>query len=61
MGDSQALEFVSKLEPHGLTRDLKGWTSLDLVPGNGNVTPLRFLCKKQSDGEIRWIIKDTHQ
>ena len=60
-GDKKALDFINKLEPHELTRDLKGWTSLDLVPNNRNTSPLRFLYKKDANGEIRWLLKDTHK
>ena len=60
-GDKKALDFINKLEPHELTRDLKGWTSLDLVPNNRNASPLRFLYKKDANGEIRWLLKDTHK
>ena len=55
-----AEEFIKSLRPHLLTEDLKGWTSLDLVPNNRNASPLRFLYKVETDGIIKWMIKDTH-
>ena len=61
-GDSIAIKFLQKYNPHPMTKDprLKGYISLDLAP-NYRHEPLRFLYKPQSDGTIKWFIKDTHR
>ena len=59
-GNRDAASYINRLRPHELTANFKGWTSLDLVPNNPRASPLRFLYKKQSDGTIKWMIKDTH-
>ncbi len=59
-GDVECQKFINTLRPHDLTANLKGWISLDLVPNNPSASPLRFLYKVESDGSIKWMIKDTH-
>ena len=59
-GNQHAANFISRLRPHDLKANYKGWTSLDLVPDKPSASPLRFLYKKQSDGTVKWMIKDTH-
>ena len=59
-GNQVAKDFIAKLRPHELTTNFKGWTSLDLVPNNPSASPLRFLYKKEADGSIKWMIRDTH-
>ena len=56
----QAKGFINTLRPHELTANLRGWTSLDLVPNNPSASPLRFLFRTETDGTIKWMIKDTH-
>ena len=59
-GDQKAINFLKDFKPHELKGNLKGWNSLDLAPKD-RTNPLRFLYKKESDGSIKWMIKDTHR
>ena len=55
-GDSAAAARNSARNPHTLTGNLKGWTSLDIL---GREFNLRIIYKNGRDG-IHWDVVDTH-
>jgi hypothetical protein len=48
---------IAQRNPHVLTGDLKGWTSIDIA---GRENPLRLLYKSKPDG-IEWMVRNTHR
>jgi RHS repeat-associated protein len=55
-GNVAAAARLGARDPHPLTGDLKGWTSLDIA---GRSNALRFLYRETSDG-IKWMVRNTH-
>lgn len=57
-GNAAAQARLQARHSHVLTGDLKDWTSVDIA---GRQNPMRFLYKADANGEIEWMVKDTHK
>ena len=55
-GDASALSRLATRNPHALTGNLRGWTSLDIM---GRAVGERFLYRYVTGG-IKWMVRNTH-